>query len=501
MAMKNILPEIEKEPVKTKSICPVCHKILDALIFEENKKIWIEKECPEHGKTKELYWGDSEMYDIAKKYRYDGTGIDNSQVKQFSECPYSCGLCPAHKSHTILGIIYATNRCNLRCSYCFANAAVQGFIYEPDIRQIESMLKTLRNNRPVPVSAVMFSGGEPSLRGDMTEIISLAKNMGFSTILFNTNGTIIAQKPELIKEYKDAGATALYLSFDGLTSKTNPKNHQYTAKIIEECRKVNLPVVLVPTIINGVNDHEIGDIVKYAAENIDIIKAVNFQPISFIGSMAPESRVKQRITIPDVIKKINEQTDGQIKKDSFFPVPSVLPISKILESSFRRPHAEFSAHPHCGMGTYVFAKDKKIIPITDFLDVRGLYSLLDEISKEDLYMTHKKVIYGYTLHQKIKTLVDHEKKPFKFSIVNTLVDLLTKGVIDNEFTRNSLFIGMMHFQDAYNYDIERVKRCVIHYATPDNRIIPFCAFNVLPELYRDKIHKKYSTDMKTINRR
>jgi len=44
--------------------------------------------------------------------------------------------------------------------------------------------------------------------------------------------------------------------------------------------------------------------------------------------------------------------------------------------------------------------------------------------------------------------------------------------------------------DPYNYDINRVQRCCIHYGSPDGRVIPFCTYNVFPNVYRDTILKE-----------
>src|SRR3990172_6116157 len=103
----------------TKSICPECLKVLDATIFEDDGKVYIKKECQEHGAFQELYWSDYEQYVRAEKLRYDGNGIENPRTQTVKGCPYDCGICPEHKSHTALAIIDVTNRCNLKCPVCF----------------------------------------------------------------------------------------------------------------------------------------------------------------------------------------------------------------------------------------------------------------------------------------------------------------------------------------------------------------------------------------------
>ncbi|MDH5532762.1 MAG: radical SAM protein, partial [Candidatus Bathyarchaeota archaeon] len=147
---------------ETKSICPECLKVLDATIFEKDNKVYIKKECPEHGKFQDVYWSDYEQYLRAEQFRYDGDGLRNPRTETKLDCPLDCGICPQHKSHTVLAIIDVTNRCNLRCPVCFANAAAAGYVYEPSKQEVREMLENLRSNDPVPATALQFSGGEPT---------------------------------------------------------------------------------------------------------------------------------------------------------------------------------------------------------------------------------------------------------------------------------------------------------------------------------------------------
>ena len=132
-------------------------------------------------------------------------------------CPYDCGICPEHKSHTALAIIDVTNRCNLKCPVCFANASAAGYVYEPTAEQITGMLENLHNNKPVPATALQFSGGEPTIRNELFDFIRKAKEIGFKHVEVNTNGVRIAQDPEYAKKFKAAGVSTIYLQFDGLT--------------------------------------------------------------------------------------------------------------------------------------------------------------------------------------------------------------------------------------------------------------------------------------------
>ncbi len=494
---------------KPRSLCPNCHKIIDAAVVEEDSKVWLEKSCKEHGSFREVYWSDAEMFRRAEKYSVEGKGVANPAINIDPAkvvCPYNCGLCTRHKSQTALGNVFVTNRCNKRCRYCFAgvdNIKRNGFVYEPSFEQIKGMLHTLRNERPVPTEAVQFTGGEPTLRNDMLDIVREAVKAGFKYILLNTNGIMFALDPDLPKKYKEAGVNVVYMSFDGITEKTNPKNHKYIPKIIENCRKANLPITLVPTLINGVNDHEIWNIVRFALDNIDIVRSVNFQPVSFVGTMAgslknERKRIKQRITIPDLVKKLEEQSNGAIPAKGFYPITSVAPISAII-SGVRggKPVPEFTCGTHCGEATYVFKDGEKIVPVSEFIDIDAFFRLMKELSAEKLNTAVGKVRATAKLYQKIDEIADKKKMPKNIDLTSTLIGLLTNNTkVLDKFHWDSLMIGAMHFMDAYNYDVDRVQRCVIHYAVPDGRIIPLCAFNVLPEIYREQINKKFGIPIK-----
>jgi uncharacterized radical SAM superfamily Fe-S cluster-containing enzyme len=184
----------------TKSICPECLKVLDASIFEEDNKVYLKKECPEHGSFQELYWSDYDQYLRAEKLRYDGDGLNNPRTQTVNGCPYDCGICPEHKSHTALAIIDVTNRCNLKCPVCFANAAAAGYVYEPSSEDITGMLENLRANDPVPATALQFSGGEPTVRNDLFDLVRKAKELGFRHVEINTNGVRISRDVEYAKQ-------------------------------------------------------------------------------------------------------------------------------------------------------------------------------------------------------------------------------------------------------------------------------------------------------------
>jgi hypothetical protein len=461
---------------------------------ERDNKVFIEKTCPKHGAFSEIYWSDAELYKFADRFAHDGNGVQNPMVtKADPVCPKDCGLCNKHKSTTALANLFITNRCDMACFYCFANVHKIGHVFEPDLATLDKMLKSLRSERPVATKAIQITGGEPTLRKDLVDIIQLCKENGFTHIQLNTNGINLGNNPELAKNVRAAGVNTVYLSFDSIKNNTL-KGGSETLKAIENCRAAKLGIVLVPTIIGGYNLDEVGDIIKFAVKNMDIIRGINFQPVSFVGSMPKSQREKQRVTIPDLLHTIEAKMGGEIAVKDFYPVPSVTSITHFVEALTKKPQLELGAHPHCGMATYVFVDDGKLIPITRFVDVEGLFNFIkqsaDEIKDGGKLSKAKVALKALWV---MNNLVDSKKAPKGFDMRKLLFKMLTKHDYKalGEFHYKSLFIGTMHFQDAYNYDVERVKRCVIHYVQPDGSIIPFCAFNGLPSLYLARMQEKW----------
>ena len=481
--MKDIKP--------TRSICPECLKAIDATIYEDDGKVFIKKACPEHGAFKELYWSDYDQYVRAEKFRFDGDGVSNPRTEKKNGCPYDCGICPEHKSHTALAIIDVTNRCNLTCPVCFANAAAAGYVYEPTKEQIVGMLENLRANKPVPATALQFSGGEPTIRKELFDFVRKAKELGFSHVEINTNGLRLSQSVEYCKQLKESGVSTVYLQFDGLTSDVfkfirGVDLLDIKMKAIENLRAAGFTsVVLVVTLVKGVNDHQLGDIVNFAVKNFDVIRCINVQPVSLCGRLPQTEREKMRITIPDFMKKLEEQTNGMIKTSDFYPVPSVAIVSKAVGALKGRRYLEFTAHPHCGMATYLMIDNGKVKTIADMANVDKFFAGMRNV--------YEKASNGHKTRAYLSLL--GTARHLKFSTLRKVFPVITKGDYKSlgDLQRQSILLSAMHFMDPYNFDLERVQRCVIHYAVPDGRIIPFCTMN---SIHRAEVEKKLGVPIK-----
>jgi hypothetical protein len=481
---------------KTSSVCPACFqegKInkIDAKIIEEDGKVWITKNCTEHGSFKEIYCNDVNVYN--KWIRFKVTGRNNTDVN--TRLFDGQELYSEHTSQSILTNLIITNRCNLRCEYCFMNAGASGFVYEPSLDEIKQLLLLARGKNPNEIKAIQITGGEPTIREDFFVIIRMAKENGFTHIQIHTNGIKLAESIEYCQRLKNEQVNTIYLSFDGVTKKTNPWITQ-SKKAINNLKKVNLKVVLVPVIRGDKNLKEVGKIIRFALENIDIIKGVNFQPISFCGrakNITDAKRETQRVDNVNIFAEIEKEFDGHISRDDFYPASIAYPVSQIIDSEKWRSQFELTAHPGCGGVAYIFYEDGKPLPITRFIDVEGLVAFIKKQS--DIKGPLKKIRRGASFIKHTFDYVDKEKLPAGMNLKRILTGDAIWGNDDSlaQVQRKILFIGSMWFQDSFNLDVDKLKRCVIHCTTPEG-MVPFCTYYGIG--FGEKIEEKHSISLK-----
>ncbi|HID71389.1 MAG TPA: radical SAM protein [Thermoplasmata archaeon] len=500
-------------------------EVLKARLYQANGKLMMKKVCKKHGEFVDVILSDITLYTQLVDYSYDGYGVTNPKITEFYGCPHSCGLCPEHKSQTILANLDLTNRCNMNCPICFANANATGYVYEPSFEEVVEMMKTLRANKPVPTPSIQFSGGEPTIYPRFFDVLDKAWELGFQQIQIATNGVRLAEEEDFAQRCADHHLHTVYLQFDGFNEETYIKARgrpmlNLKLKAIENCRNVTPPkiegrryrpkalsTILVPTVLKGINHNEVGEIVRFAIKNRDVIRGVNFQPVAFTGRISQEEREMRRYTITDLVNDLAEQTDF-LSKEDFFPVACVAPISELTTVLHHTPKMAFTAHPHCGLATFLLVEDEtdKIVPITRIIDVRNFFRDVYELAEKARRSRIPKFSTLLRAMKLSKYIRDADGGRIslreKYKILKILQGVFQEGKKDPlaDFAWNVVFIGAMHFQDNYNYDIERVKRCVIHYVTPDQRIIPFCAYNGGPT-YRKEIEKKYSIPLEEWKRR
>ena len=471
-------------------------------VLDENGNVFLEKilngEVVERARV-----GDKEWWERVNKYRTNLRFKPTNPIEH-SSCPLSCGLCSAHQNATALLNIVLTNRCNLNCFYCFFYAEKAGYVYEPSLEEIVKMVRSAKRFNNGKLYAVQLTGGEPTLREDLPEIIRRIKEEGIQHIQLNTNavrfGIMYYNNPEraksYVKELREAGLNTIYMSFDGVSKEKNFKNHFETPFALEAFKEGDLrSVVLVPTLINGWNfPEEVDKIVKFAAINMDVVRGVNFQPVSFVGYMTEEEIEdveKKRVTQSDLEIALSQKLN--IPRNSWRPIPYVLPFLVLLG----KEDLGFYNNPLCGEATYVIVEREgnniKFHPITEFIDIDSLYNDLEEIlrgNRIQRFLSRMKIMSKLLS----KSYIIRDELPDGTKLSELIENLIRRKDYGSagELHYKLLFLGSMHFMDPFNYDIQRVMRCSIHYASPDGRVIPFCAYNVFPQIYRDAIFKEYS---------
>jgi 7,8-dihydro-6-hydroxymethylpterin dimethyltransferase len=305
---------------QTLSLCPHCLRRIPARRIVEEDAVYLEKSCPEHGDLgKVILWKNS-----PKSYLEWTRGVGPSAEglqPTTTHCPYDCGLCPDHKQKTCTAIIEVTHRCDLHCPVCFAASKAEAE-QDPDptqLAEILDMLKARAGNCPIQIS-----GGEPTLRDDLPEIIGLARARGFDHLQVNTNGLRLARDVAYARALKDAGITVIYLQFDGLTDSIyetirGAKLLAIKQEAIEQCARLKIGVILVPTIIKNCNDGQIGDIIQFAKKWMPVVKGVHFQPMTFLGRYSGPPANQNRYLLSDVLAAIEDQTKGEIRAENLIP--------------------------------------------------------------------------------------------------------------------------------------------------------------------------------------
>ena len=437
----------EKEIYKTHSLCPICMKKIDASLVVENNEAFIKKHCTDHGSFKTRMWKGS--IDIEKwMQRKEKPSIENPSTAVELGCPFDCGLCEDHRQNTCTALIEVTENCNLNCRFCFADSKTSK-TSEPSIEEIRFQIRSLMN-----ISGkcnLQFSGGEPTVREDLDLIIKIAREEGFEFIQVNTNGIRIAGDEKYLKGLKDAGLSSIFLQFDGTEDNIYRELRgkdlfQTKIKAIENCKKHGVAVILVPTLVPGVNTHNIGGIIDFALQYLPEVKGVHFQPVSYFGRVPFIPRDEDRITLPELIQAIESQTHGKISKESLKP-----------------PSCE---HPLCSFnGSYIYDDGKEEIKVKKSSKCCGKV----QDSREGYLGAKNYVSRNWAL----KEVNNSKCKCDDSAEISSDWDRILDSINNKSFS-----ISAMAFQDIWNLDLDRLRECCIHVVSPEGSLIPFCIYNI-----------------------
>ncbi|MBN2445702.1 MAG: radical SAM protein [Phycisphaerae bacterium] len=491
-------------PRTVETLCPECSALILGRYHVFQDAVWIEKTCPDHGYFRDKINSDVDLYLRGTVGGFeDERGVHKPQVTGGNSCPADCGLCNQHHSTSCLAQIDLTNRCNLNCPVCFASANQAGYVSEPTYEMVIEMLRALREQHPVPATAIQFTGGEPTIHPRFHDLCQAANDMGFSHVQIATNGLKMADL-EFTRRAADTGLHTLYLQFDGVN------DEQYKAlrgrplletklKVIENCRQIGLKICLVPTIVNNVNRDQVAEIFKFACRNADVISGISYQPVSFSGRISMEELEQKRYTLGDLAHDIAEVSGADIARD-FFPLNHVVPLSRMLQTLDGKPKIRPSCHSDCAFGSYFFiTPDHEAIAIPKLFDTMRLFRGFNEYAARVeatrpngmANWRDKLEIMWVFLRSYRWTARDYRVTPFTFIKALRGMTSKTHGRGDTgERNYRTLLAAGMHFMDRYNFDTERIRRCVIQYSTVDG-IYPFCTINCGPT-YRPYIEKMHA---------
>ncbi len=420
---------------KTSGVCPVCLTRLPAEIVNRDQEYFLDKICPDHGRFSTVIWrGNNPSYESWGNYVPPVESGDSQP-----DCPNACGLCPGHLQKTCCALVEVTGLCDLSCPLCFAQSG--GEAMEPTVEQLSASFRQLVENGR---TFVQLSGGEPTGRNDLPDIVAAAKSAGCENIQLNSNGIRLGKDRAYTKALAEAGLSNVFMQFDGTQDAIYEKLRgkpllAEKMAAIEACSAEMLGVTLVPTIVPGVNDSNIGAIVNFGLSGSPAVRGIHFQPVSYFGRYPNMPRNEDRITLPEILCAIERQTEGKIVVSDFVP--------------------SGCDHPRCGFhGDFVVLPDA-LMPLTPKAETCAC-------SQEDGKAHIRKRNF---VARRWKRTAGSSGRKCCGEIDYSDMDIFLDRVKSHGFA-----ITAMAFQDAYTLDIERLRRCSLH-VYRDGKIIPFCA--------------------------
>ena len=410
----------------TGALCPTCLKEYPAEVFaDEDGVVWMSRTCPEHGPLTTRMWPDADHYEWLRSEAFPKTRPANPEPMR-DACPFGCGTCARHERRGTLLEIEVTRNCNLRCPVCFASAV--GGEDDPSLDEISAMYDVIADQVGTD-GAVQITGGEPTCRKDLVDIIYLGRQKGFWGIEVNTNGLVITNKEGYLEDLVAAGLTGVYLSFDGLTGNVYEATCgrdilDVKLRAIERCREVGIQVVLSVAVVAGLNDSQLGDLLRFALENSDVVAGLALQPAFTSGRFDAERAMP--MSAGDVIFNLAAQSDGLLGVRDIWPLGC--------------------SNPLCDTGVFLVKDDAAEHP-------SGFYPATQR-------MTMAEYAEGYSPDSPQGSV---------------FLDILDKKGVE---VKTGLSVIIMNYMDAVSMDTQRLRECSMMVTVPDGRAIPFCSYHL-----------------------
>ena len=445
----------------TNSLCNECLKVIPTKIIFKDTKVYLLKYCSEHGEQLELLEHDIDYFKHKRDFDKAGT-ITKTQTEVKHGCPYDCGLCPNHDQHSCINLVEVTDKCNMCCNTCYAGS---GKGKDKDLNTIKKMIDFAADAEGGRGEVIQISGGEPTLHKDIIEIVEYARGR-FQYVMLNTNGIRIAEDKEFVKELsKFKGRFEIYLQFDSFNDEVyktirGRELSKIKEQAIDNLKEYNIPVTLVMTLERDLNDKEIGKVITYGLETSNV-RGVNIQPVAYFGRKNGDIDRKNRVTLTDTIRLIEEQTKKMIVKEDFVPLPCNVERVAL---------------------TYLYKTKNGFLPITRTNNIKKVLPYINNtftFKIEDALTNGRDIIFGSCCNPLI--FLKEFKKFVPKDFMSWDLDKRSKYVSDNTFR-----ITISSFIDRYNFDIKSMQKECVHIVTEDLKRIPFSSYNII---YRERYKK------------
>jgi uncharacterized radical SAM superfamily Fe-S cluster-containing enzyme len=443
----------------TRALCPVCLMVCPGQVIDRDGKVVLRRTCPAHGTRESLVLSDAEWWRWSRKFIRPGRRPEPATATEHG-CPYDCGFCPEHEQHACVTVFEITESCNLACPACFAGDA---HAVHRSLEEVDAMAAGLLRAEGGSADVVMLSGGEPTLHPQFLEILDRVSALPVRYVIVNSNGVRIARDAAFAREIADRKAL-VYLQFDGFEASTygvlRGRDDLLATKLaaLANLSAAGARVVLVCTIVKGVNDHEIGAVVRFGAQH-PAVRAVSLQPQFGEGRFVAFDTM-DRMTLTDVIDAVDRDSGFFVRED-FVPVPC--------------------CDPMCTAATYAYVRDGEVTPVTRLVPVETYLAYLENSAMPNLSDAYRKDVEEMRdvllrLYSKGSPPgTEHQASAF-FCACEPLLDEFDSV---DDLTDHVFAVTIEGFMDRHIFDVSRVTRCCIQEALPDGRIIPFCAYNTL----------------------
>ena len=473
---------------------------IKAQIIERDGQIWMVKDCPQHGHFEDLMAIDAEFLKHIEKL-FPGRDMRSHNDEKL----HNHGSSSIKYGRGAVLTVDLTNRCNMMCDPCFMDANQVGFVHELSFEDVKEILDNAISIKPRRQMSVQYSGGEPTLSPHFLDAVRYARKVGYNSVQAATNGIEFAKSKEFCREAAEAGLRFVYLQFDGIGNDANSHRQignlfDVKLRAINNLHEAGVDIILVTTLVNGINNDQVGSIIRFALDNPKKVSFIAFQPVSFTGrdeQITEQRRLQQRYTLSHLALDVQKQVGITEPTRDWFPL-SLMGAFADFADVVHGADADWGqvscgCHPNCGVGTAVMInkETKEMAPVPQFLDIPGLVTDMQHITDTNRgkwfsnfmmalallknynpYGSPESLTLGGILKKFDKSFGLSGKDYGKVGPNRTIEDIQKR----RQDPWNFLFIAGMWFQDLFNYDFRRTEMCIIPYGTQEGEI-SFCAYN------------------------